>query len=170
MEIGKNKIIFYFAVFCLVIFWLTVALTRSSAHKFNLHGFIVQSRSMETALKAGSLIIVKAQPNYAPGDIITFIYEDNPNKNTITHRIFKIVKWNGEDLFSTKGDANFTVDSQLIKNDEIIGKVICQIPYIGMFIAAAQTKIGSFFYVIFPAIIIMAIEIKNILTTLKAKG
>lgn len=167
--IGKAKVIYYLAVFCLVIFWLTIAFTRANFNRLDLHGFIVQSRSMEPVLSPGSLVIVKPKPSYSPGDVVTFTLKDNPDKNPTTHRIFKIINWHGQTMFATKGDANTIVDNQLISQDEIVGKTIYRIPYLGMFIYVSQTKIGSFVYIILPAVIIILVEIKNIVLTFKNK-
>lgn len=167
MVIGKKKIFYYLIVILLILFWLTIAFTKTSFDRSNFFAFIIESQSMKPVLSPGSLIIVETQSNYFPGDVVTFIVKDNPNKNPITHRIFKSVTWNNQNMFATKGDANFTVDSQLISQKEIIGKVIYQIPYLGMFIYTAQTKIGSFFYIIIPACLIIFVEIKNIIKTIK---
>ena len=169
MAIGKKKILYYFIVILLILFWLTITFTKNSFDRSNFAAFIVESQSMMPVISSGSLIVVNNQLNYYPGDIVTYIIKDNPNKNPVTHRIFKSINWDDRNLFATKGDANFTVDSQLISRDEIIGKVIYQIPYLGMFIYTAQTKIGSFFYIIIPAFIIIFIEFKNIVKTLKTK-
>lgn len=170
MAIGKKKIFYYFIVTLLILFWLTIAFVKTSFDRSNFAAFIVDSQSMKPTLSSGSLIIVNNQSNYSPGDIVTFVIKDNPNKNPITHRIFKSVNWNSQNMFATKGDSNFTVDSQLITSEEIIGKVIYQIPYLGMFIYTAQTKIGSFIYIIIPACLIIFIEVKNIFKTVKLKN
>jgi len=169
VAVGKTKIIYYSLVFFLVLFWLAIAFTKSGFQHYQFHSFVVQSQSMEPVLSPGSLVIVTPQSNYNPGDIITYTLADNPNKNSVTHRIFKIINWDNQTMFITKGDANTVVDNQIISQDEIIGKVIYQIPHLGMFIYAAQTPVGSFFYVILPVGIIFFIEIKNIIKTLKQK-
>lgn len=170
MAIGnKKKIIYYLTVFTLVIFWLIIAFSKANFDRLGWQSFVVQSQSMEPTLPLGCLVIVKPQPSYSAGDIITFTLKDNPNKGSLTHRIFKIITWRGQTMFVTKGDANTSVDNQIISQDEIIGKVFYKIPYLGMFIYVSQTKIGSFFYIIAPVFLIIFIEVKNILNTLKKK-
>ena len=170
MAIGnKKKVIYYLTVLILVTFWLTIAFTKANFDRLGWYNFIVQSQSMEPVLPVGSLVLVKPQPNYFAGDVITFIPKDNPDKISRTHRIFKTIKWRGQTMFVTKGDANSTVDTQIISQDEIIGKVFYKIPYLGMFIYVSQTKIGSFFYIIIPVSLIIFIEIKNIVNSLKKK-
>lgn len=164
---NKIKIIYYLFIFSLVLFWISIAFTRTSLYNHHIHGFIVHSQSMEPILTPGSLVIVIPQPSYSSGDVVTYTLKDNPDKNPITHRIFKVITWDGQQMFVTKGDANTIVDNQIISQDEIIGQVIYQIPYIGMFIYTAQTPVGSFFYVILPVTIIFFIEIENIIKTLK---
>ena len=170
MVIGnKKKITYYLIVFILVIFWSTISFTKANFDRLGWQSFIVQSQSMESSLPLGCLVIVKSQPSYFTGDIITFSLKDSPNKGSLTHRIFKIIKWQGQTMFVTKGDANTTVDNQIISQDEIIGKVFYKIPYLGMFIYVSQTKIGSFFYIIAPVLLIIFIEVKNIMKALKKK-
>ena len=168
MVIGnKLKLVYYFLVFIFIAFCLAIVLSSSRFNHRQFSAFIVQSQSMEPTFSKGSLIIIDLKTNYQTGDIVTFRLNDNPDQNPITHRIFKTIDQNGQTLFATKGDANTVVDNQLINKSEIIGKVIYQIPYLGMFIYTAQTAVGSIFYIILPTSLILFIEIKNIIKTLK---
>lgn len=83
---------------------------------FDLGLFIVRSGSMNPELKIGDVIIVKKYNQYRIGDIITFKEKDN----YITHRIINVIN----NKYVTKGDFNNTEDLELVKNDNVIGKVI----------------------------------------------
>jgi hypothetical protein len=49
----------------------------------------------------------------------------------MVHRINKIIKFNGSNLYYTKGDANRKIDDFIIEDQMIIGKVKWRVPGIG---------------------------------------
>lgn len=128
---------------------------------------VVQSGSMEPAIKTGSVVIVKPADNYQTNDVITFAGKDG-GKST-THRIVKIETENGETHFVTKGDANNTEDNNKVTADKIIGKVLFSIPYAGYAVAAAKEPLGFALLVIVPAGLIIIEEIGKIRGELKKK-
>lgn len=162
------KTSYYIVIVCFVLFWVAIAIPGIKTENNFYQKFIVQSDSMKPTFSKGDLVIVNKQLEYKQNDIITFKLKDNPNNNSITHRIFKTVNRDGKTMFITKGDANSIVDSQLIDREEIIGKVVRIIPYLGMFIYVAQNKLGSIFYVTIPIILIFIIEIKKIIVAIKS--
>ncbi|MCL4367353.1 signal peptidase I, partial [Patescibacteria group bacterium] len=119
--------------------------------------FVVQSGSMEPAIKTGSLVVVKPSENYLPDDVITF----KDGNNTVTHRLMK-VDYNDGIVYQTKGDANNTPDLQQIRADKVIGKVIFNIPFLGYPVGFAKTPTGFILLVIIPATIIVYSELMNI--------
>lgn len=132
----------------------------------NFRAFVVQSGSMEPAVKTGSLIFVKPFPEYRLGDIVTFksgpdVDIKNP-RGTITHRLVEIKK-DGDLLFYvTKGDANDTPDAEVRPSDYVIGKVVFSVPYIGFPVGYAKTQNGFILLVVIPATIIIYSELINI--------
>lgn len=120
----------------------------------NFKLYVVHSGSMEPAVKTGSLIFVKPAKSYAIGDIVTF----KEKKNTITHRIVE----QDEGIFKTKGDANEEADTQAIFSDQITGKMILALPYLGYPVGYAQTRVGFIFLVLIPAIVIIYDELHRI--------
>jgi len=84
--------------------------------------FIVQTGSMEPVIKADSIVIVKKQQTYEVNDIITFKTQNK--KEITTHRIVKKEKIGKNLAFYTKGDANKSIDKEIVLENEIIGKVI----------------------------------------------
>lgn len=119
--------------------------------------FIVQSGSMEPAIKTGSLIFTKKSPEYEVGDIVTKKMEDE--EETITHRIIEKLE-NGN--FITKGDANNARDKEEVKKEDIIGKTYLTIPYLGYPVAYAQTSQGFIFLIVIPATILIYEELRKI--------
>ncbi|MEI8067516.1 MAG: signal peptidase I [Candidatus Shapirobacteria bacterium] len=110
----------------------------------NIKLFIVLSGSMEPTIKTGSLIFVRAEPNYQKNDIITF---NNNQKISTTHRIIEIKNIDNKNIFTTKGDANNVADFKEINQDKIIGKKLFSIPYLGYLINFTQkiTPTKSYF-------------------------
>jgi len=98
---------------------------------------VVSSDSMEPNLKKGDYVIcigVRAE-NIEVGDIIIF---DLPHKSNIVHRVVNKMKdSDGNWRFLTKGDNNIKPDEEpydiktWIREENIIGKVIFKVPYIG---------------------------------------
>jgi len=87
---------------------------------------VVSSWSMEPIFHVGDMIIVKGYRNYSIGDIV--VYQDRFVKSKlIVHRIINIRNTS----YITKGDANYNPDSYPIKKNQIKGKVILVIPYLG---------------------------------------
>lgn len=88
--------------------------------------FVVVSESMEPAYHRGDIVIVKqcTVDQTKEGDVISFF--DRSGVVT-THRI------EGYSLgrIITKGDANEEVDGFYVQEDNLIGKVIIRVPYIG---------------------------------------
>lgn len=94
----------------------------------NIQTYKVLSASMEPNYKVGSLIYVKkcTQDNIKEGDVITFYINEN---TLVTHRVVKINdETNG---YITKGDANQIEDGGEVSFDNVIGKVVLDIAYLG---------------------------------------
>jgi len=125
--------------------------------------YVVKSGSMAPAIKTGSVVVVKPSKSYNIGDIITF----GGAKTPISHRIYDIKDNNGSLSYITKGDNNNTADSQEVRPDEIIGKIILTVPYVGYAVATAKTPWGFGLIIGLPALIIIIDEIKKIFLEIK---
>ena len=110
-------------IFCLSGFIQLKALKRPYVDFFGYTFFSVATGSMRPSLNINDIIIVKITDNIKVGDVIT--YQDN--KDFITHRIVS----NNKDKFITKGDYNNTEDNP-IDSSQIVGKMICKIPSLGV--------------------------------------
>ncbi len=118
--------------------------------------YVVESGSMEPAIKTGSLLLTLPQENYKTGDIISF----KNNSSTVTHRIYSI---NEKGEYITKGDANEDPDNGVVKKTEILGKSVIAIPKLGSAANQAKNPIGFIFLVIVPATIIVYEEIRTVI-------
>src|SRR3989338_8466885 len=95
----------------------------------NIEVKIVQSGSMEPAIKTGALVVIKPSDEYRVDDVIMF-GEDTKTKVPTTHRIVADEVRSGVFYYTTKGDANEDPDPQQVPQSEVIGKVLFSIPYL----------------------------------------
>jgi signal peptidase len=129
--------------------------------KLRLYG--IASQSMYPALRKNDLIMVMHKNNYKKGDIITFFNPKGARKSdTVTHRIGEIIKEKGRVLFKTKGDANSEPDDWNVGESNVIGATIYRLPFFGYIISASKTPFGFVLLVLFPAFILLYIEMQNI--------
>lgn len=100
--------------------------------KFPYYLLGIATGSMEPKIHVGDGILahkVKTDEEVEKGDII--VYEHDGRK--IVHRVVsKSPNEEGKTIYLTQGDANNTDDGVELTIDEIEGKVIITIPYIGM--------------------------------------
>lgn len=92
----------------------------------------VLTSSMEPGLAPGTLVV--SQPvdpeTLAIGDVVTFQpVSDDPM--LVTHRIVEVgYQADGDLTFTTRGDNN-GADDQPIVGDQVMGKVVYSVPYVG---------------------------------------
>jgi len=123
----------------------------------------VLSGSMSPAINAGDVILIsKTNPReIKEGDIITF----REGNTFITHRVIEIIN----NSFRTKGDANEDPDMKIIKTEQVVGKVIFVIPFLGYLGYFVRTLPGFLLFILIPGILIIYSEIKKIKLVIKAK-
>lgn len=129
----------------LVIIVVLIAVALVGVRLVGINTYAVLSGSMEPTYKTGSLIYVKSidVKELEVGDPITFMLDEN---TIATHRIIEIIPDEQEDVlrFLTKGDANDTPDGAPVHENNIIGKPIFSIPYLGYFANAVQNPPGLY--------------------------
>lgn len=131
--------------------------------------YVVQSGSMEPAIKTGSVIFSFPSKSYNQGDIITFT-PSGSSKNLVTHRIEAKLYSDSpakDPIYLTSGDANEDFDRWEVKNEQIVGKVALTIPYLGYLVDFAKKPQGFILLVIVPATIVIYEELKNLLKETK---
>jgi len=129
--------------------------------------FVVLSGSMQPAIPTGSVVLVlPKQFGYSVGDVITF---SRGRDSVTTHRLVGYDQKEGQLLYRTKGDANSDPDTFTTNPDDVIGRVIGHIPYIGYAAGVAQKPQGFIFLVIVPATVIVYEELKNLRRELTAQ-
>lgn len=162
------KVIYYFFLIFIVVtaFFLIFSIFPIPG---NYKFFIVQSGSMEPAIKIGSVVIVKPAISYRIGDIITF-NPCNQTKTPTTHRIYDIKVRAGKTIYITKGEANKTPDPRKISNREIIGRVLFSVPFVGYFVNFIKKPMGFILIIVIPATIVIYNEIRKILNLIRVKN
>lgn len=160
-----STFLYYTFIVFLVIITSTIIISALEVPK-GWRIFTVSSGSMSPNISSGSLIITKKENDYLVGDAVTFEIDKNKRDYT-THRIFKIDDKDNIIKFITKGDANDALDNNLITSEQIIGKVVFQVPFLGTIITTAKTNFGKVFLIIIPVIIIIYVEIKKIINEMK---
>lgn len=113
---------------------------------------------MSPLIELGSVVVVKSQPSYQIGDVISYYAKIDDEVAIVTHRILDI----GGNVYITKGDANALEDRELVRPRLIIGKVIYIIPYLGYLLDFAKSQSGKIISIIFPALLIVIIELRKI--------
>jgi len=152
------------------VYWLVLAVLfliggLVAASTFNIPGsykfLVVQSGSMEPTIKRMGIVVVKPAEEYQKGEIVTVADPADP-RITVTHRIFDIEETEEEKLFVTKGDANDSPDSERARKEQVLGKVILTVPYLGYPVSFAKTTEGLIILIVIPAVIIIYDELRKI--------
>ena len=137
-----KKIVFIFMV---IVLYNIILLYMSYVDKYETPSFYIYkaygitTSSMDPKIKKGDVIIIKRcnQDDLKVGDIITF----KKNAEIITHRIVEIIGETEEKAYITKGDNNNVEDDEYVYLEEIEGKVIITIPYLGSLLSTLRNGI-----------------------------
>ena len=122
--------------------------------------YVVSSESMEPTISMGDIIVTRALDEESisqltPGAIITFEH----GKNTVTHRLLSIEG----DVLITKGDAAEESDPWSITLSDVKDAYLFKIPLIGYIPQLAKEKLGWFLMIVFPAIVLVGLLVKDII-------
>lgn len=154
----RNLLIFFFtAVF--------LGVLPSISFFKNIRLFVVKSGSMIPAIYPGSLIVVKKEPEYFKGEVITFLNPDKGIKEltTTTHRIQLILEKEGSLVYMTKGDTNVFSDQKFIGRESIIGKTVVTLPLVGFLSDLIRSKVGLIIFIFIPGALIISYEVCSLL-------
>ena len=148
-------------IIAIIVIYNIVLMAISSANKINIinifgyKSYIIKTNSMEPTISINDVVIAKKvkKQDIKKGDVITFLQEGE----VITHRITKIDE-NGD--YTTKGDNNNIEDTFKIIYDNIEGKHILTIPYLGKIIQILDNQI-VFLIITLIVLIFIFIMIQN---------
>ena len=125
---------------------------------FGYKAYVIKTNSMEPTINVNDVVINKKvkQEELNVGDVITFLNEGE----VITHRITQI---DGDDvvtLYTTKGDNNNIEDVCKITYENIKGKHILTIPYLGKIVQLLENKL-LFLIILLLVLIFIFIQLQN---------
>lgn len=128
-----------------LLYWLLVVLLLGNLLLFagGIRPFAVVSGSMEPAIKTGSIswVDTRASPDkMKQGDILAFT---GNNQNWVIHRIAE----KKEEGFVTKGDANEKCDASLVEREQVKGKVVFSIPFLGYLLPGSSIPAVFAFFI-----------------------
>jgi signal peptidase len=137
------------------------------APRFGWHLEVVSGGSMGPALMPGSLAVVQpVEPGMVQaGDIISYRAAENSAVVT-THRVVRVLSGNAGAEFQTKGDANEARDPYTVVAGDVVGRVWVGVPYAGILLTYVRTPLGLGLLIGLPALLIIAMESRNIWITL----
>lgn len=155
----------------LMVLMILLAVLMAGVRIFGVQIYVVLSGSMEPKYPTGSLLyITSTNPDkLEAGDVITFRLND---RVTATHRIVEVVTdaASGEEKFRTKGDANEVTDTALVDKEDVIGKAVFCIPFLGYLAACIQQPPGLYVAIAAAVLMIVLVFLSDALQEEKAKG
>ena len=156
--LSKKKIIGTAISLCavVIIVWVIVIPLFQGSLRF----LVVLSGSMEPSIRPGDIVVsVRDDPsNLNVGDIVSFQKVETAKKTLITHRIVNITDENGTRYYQTKGDANDHPDQLLTPQQNVVGKVVITIPYLGYLPHFVKTPLGFVLIIVLPGSLIILSE------------
>ena len=104
------------------------------------HPVVVLSGSMEPTLRVGDIAVTRpVDPlTLGVGDVVTY----HSRTGLTTHRIVDVEQTGSGRAFQMKGDANDTVDRELVPDDKVVAKLAYRIPLIGYLMVFADSTEG----------------------------
>ena len=95
---------------------------------------------MYPTILPGSIVITKTAAPYQIDDIVSFTLKEGEIQRIVVHRIIDVT----EDGFIIKGDNNPSKDPGFPTEDDIRGKVVYVVPYVGELLALLRNPIVLF--------------------------
>ncbi len=132
-------VIICFGILFNIIFLLTTTINKNDYFEvFGISFFCMKNDLMEEDINENDLVIVKKvdEKELKEGDIIAY----KINNKT---RINKII--NKEKEYTTKSNKNYYPDIEKVTNNQIIGKKVVNIHFLGIVLEILQSKITSVF-------------------------
>ena len=103
---------------------------------------------------------------YNAKDILKKPEVTTEQRYAVTHRIISSLVDNGEILYRTQGDANPHPDLELVPHNTVVGKVWLAIPLLGFLFLLPHYKIGFYFIVLLPALLLIVSHLFKIVQLL----
>lgn len=168
------NIIKYALVAVMIVITVSLFVMKLSGDTPSIFGYsfyYIATESMEPDLEVGDIILSKEINDVSTlkiGDVVTYQGEVGSYANKlITHQIIEIKNINGEISFITQGThPSATVDPE-VSSDQIVSKMIFEIPLMGKLMKVINTPIGFLILIALPLAICLISEIKNFVESCK---
>ena len=133
------NIILVIIVYNIVLLTISYINKITNVNIFGYKAYIITTNSMEPKIKVGDIVIAKTvkEEELKEGDVITF-WQD---QEVITHRIVRIEERKDNNYYITKGDNNNVEDPKKVAYEQVEGKSIFTIPYLGKFVGILENRI-----------------------------
>lgn len=134
---------------------------------FGYRVFAVRTASMESVYPVGSVVVIDSSQaeEIQQGDIISFVTDER--LTVVTHRVAAVDTENR--CFYTKGDNNNTEDESPVLFENLLGKVVFSVPYIGYPVIAAQSRTGRLLLWLVVAAIVIYFSEQFIISILRRR-
>ena len=147
-----SNIFLAFAVIVLICAFIFVLTGDRNDHRryfMNLKFYQTTSGSMEPYMRInGIVIMMKADiGDFAVGDVVCFVRAGD----AIAHRVIDIT----EDGLRTKGDNNPVDDAAIVTANEIVGKCVLRMNWVGVFLDNLKTPTGILKVVVLPILVVV---------------
>lgn len=128
LAVGGQTIAWAVVVICFLAIVATVLVPRL----IGAEPYTVVSSSMEPAIPVGSIVVAQevSEGQVQFDDIVTYQLESG-EPQTVTHRVVAVDIVEGETRYRTQGDANDSADADPVRPEQVRGKVIYHVPYLG---------------------------------------
>ena len=132
---------------------LALGLAFLSPFLWNVKFLIVLSGSMEPTMQVGSLAVIREvdPARLTVDDVITYETPDADGVR-VTHRVIELAELeDGTPAFQTKGDANEAEDGYLVPAENVQGRLLLSVPYVGYTREFMETPLGFMLLIMVPA-------------------
>lgn len=136
------------AVLAVVVYFVGSVIPKRTG----IHLFLVQSGSMEPSIATGDLIVTAPERRYAPRDVITFV---GSNQRVVTHRVVELTSEGDSVQYVTKGDANPSLDADVVIHESVLGRVVLTVPRMGFLVSFGRSRVGILLLIVIPASLII---------------
>ena len=132
---------------------LAVGLAFLSPFLWNVQFLIVLSGSMEPAMQVGSLAVIReVDPSRVTVDDVITYEPPEADGVRVTHRVIELAELeDGTPGFLTKGDANEAEDGYLVPAENLQGRLLLSVPYVGYTREFMGTPLGFMLLIMVPA-------------------
>ena len=127
-EKAKKNSRFYLVLVCIL---LILVLLNSGLLKY--HTLVIGSNSMKNFMEKGDVVLIEhlhkdERYTVKVGEILVYKYDGK----IICHRVTKRLEREDQIYYKTKGDNNDQEDGIIISKEQVMGKILLRIKYIGL--------------------------------------